>query len=349
MSELLEHRPPAREVDGPIVQSIAIGFRALYVASLILALAWLATNVRQVPPDSQAVVQRFGRVVDVWPAGLVLAWPRPIEFVSILPSADRQIALPVPRMALPAGLDDAYTRAMGAEASAKAGAFLTGDGGVVLLDATLYYQVADAGAFFLAQDHVQPALRRLFLASAIAVAAGHPLDAFLVSQSGAGVPGLEAARLALRAALPAEMNRRLAELARAGAGLGVTVARVDLQASLPPQAKLAYDSVLEAGQQADQAIAAARTDATRAAQDGAQEHDRLVAAAHAAEAEQVSGARAQTATISAIESRMTTSARPGLLDQLYRERMAAIMPRIGRVTAIDPRGGARVILPGGRP
>lgn len=343
---------PARLPDGPVVQSIAIGFRVLYVATLLLALGWFATNLREVPADSQAVVLRFGRVVGVRPAGLIVAWPRPVEQVTLLPSPDRQIALAIPRVAPGPGLEDAYTHAMGADQGATAGAFLTGDGGVVLLDATLYFQVSDAAAYYLAEPHVAPALRRLFLASAITVASGHALDDFLVSRSdraGADAAGLEAARLGLRGDLLAGINRRLADLAASGAPLGVTVARVDLQASLPPQAKIAYDSVLEAAQQADQSIASARTDSTRAAQEGDRERDRVLTAAHATAAEQVSDARARTATIEALQARMTPEARPGLLDQVYREQIAAIMAKTGHVTAVDARGGSRLILPGAKP
>lgn len=332
------------EPDGPVVQSIAIGFRVLYVASALLALGWLATNIRQVPADSQAVVLRFGRVASVRPAGLIVAWPRPAEQVVLLPSPDRQIALALPRVPPGAGLEDAYTHAMSADQGGSAGAFLTGDGGVVLLDATLYFQVGDAAAYYLSEPHVPPALRRAFLASAVAVAAGHRLDDFLVSGSAQGGAPLEAARLALRGELTDAINRRLA-----GLKLGVTVARVDLQASLPPQAKIAYDSVLEAAQQADQSIASARTDSARAKQEADRERDRLLTAAHATAAEQVSDARGRVATIEALQARMTPDARPGLLDQVYRDRIAAIMAKIGHVTAADARGGTKLILPGAKP
>ena len=70
---------------GPIAQSVAIGFRAIYVATLLLALLWLTTNVREIAADSQAVVFRFGRIVRSQQAGLLVAWPRPIETVRLLP------------------------------------------------------------------------------------------------------------------------------------------------------------------------------------------------------------------------------------------------------------------------
>jgi len=45
-----------RDLNGPVIQSISIGFRVLYAAIGLLAAAWVASNWRQVPADSQAVV-----------------------------------------------------------------------------------------------------------------------------------------------------------------------------------------------------------------------------------------------------------------------------------------------------
>src|SRR3954451_18818376 len=106
---------------GPVVQSLRIGVRTLYLGTLVLALGWTVSNCRQVPPDSQIVVRRFGQIVRVQPAGLLLAWPRPIEQVDLLPAPARQIELSVTS---DVGTGGADTR-------------LTGDGGAVLLGAKL--------------------------------------------------------------------------------------------------------------------------------------------------------------------------------------------------------------------
>src|ERR1700691_5845309 len=84
--------PPPVPPPGPVAQSVAIGFRSIYAAILVLALIWLASNVRQIPPDSQAVVVRFGKIVRTQAAGLLLGWPRPIEQVYLLPGTDRLLS-----------------------------------------------------------------------------------------------------------------------------------------------------------------------------------------------------------------------------------------------------------------
>ena len=47
--------------------------------------------MREIASDSQAVVLRFGRIVRSQEAGLLIAWPRPIEQVQMLPGPERQL------------------------------------------------------------------------------------------------------------------------------------------------------------------------------------------------------------------------------------------------------------------
>jgi hypothetical protein len=92
--------PPPPPPPGPIAQSVAIGFRTIYIAALLLALLWLTSNVREIASDSQAVVLRFGRIVRSQETGLLLAWPRPIEQVRMLPGPQRQLSQDVAALPL---------------------------------------------------------------------------------------------------------------------------------------------------------------------------------------------------------------------------------------------------------
>ncbi len=340
---------PPVEPDGPVAQSIAIGFRVLSVAIALLAAGWAASNWRQVPPDSQAVVLRFGRIVGVQGAGLALSWPRPAGQVELVPGADRLLTLRTATTARPAGLQDVFTDASDVSIPEGAGSYLTGDGGVVLLSATVAYRVADGAAYHLAREHVEPALQRLFSASAVGVAASRGLDDILVARPDAArSAAVEARRQALRGDLLLAMNRRLAGLGARGASLGVVVARIDLDAALPPDAKIAFDGVLVAVQLAEQGIAGARTEATRTLQAADRERDRLLTTAQAGAEERVGEARSRTSGIAAIQASMTQASRPAMLDQLYRDRLAPLLHKVGRLTAVDA-GGARMILPATNP
>lgn len=348
---------------GPLASSVAVGFRAIFAATVVLACVWLASNAREIAPDNQAVVFRFGRVVRTQQAGLLLALPRPFEQVRLLPGPDRQLSQKVAALPPSGGIepsgDDAEPgsggqNGIGTEAPPTAAPFLVGDGNVVLLDATLVYRIVDARAFVLAEDRFGPALDRLFRAVATQVAAGRRLNDFLVARSGAQA-GAETRQDADAADLRAEVrdallrgaNNRLAALDATGRGLGVAIDRIDTTAWLPPEAKVAFDAVLTATQDAERGVAAARTAAELRLQVAGRERDRTLAAADAAAAELVSGARAATARIVALEQEGSPQVRNTLLLQMYRSQLADLMRRVGSVTVVDPQGGARVITSGG--
>jgi modulator of FtsH protease HflK len=347
--------PPPPPPPGPIAQSVAIGFRTVYVATLLLALLWLTSNIREIAPDSQAVVLRFGRMVRAQQAGLLIAWPRPIEQVRLLPGPERQLSQDVG--VLPAESSKAQAVITAPDTASLPGnvaAYLTGDGNVVLLNATLFYRINDPQAFALAESHVAAALDRVFRAITVQVTAGRNLNDFLVVQSGAPQGGdneakaqaITALRGEVRSSLLESTNARLQQLASAGASLGIEVQRIDMTAWLPADAKTAFDAVLTATQAADRGVAVARTDAERRRQEAERERGRLQSAAEATAKELVATANVDTARIVAIEREETPQTRSSLLLQAYRSDVAEIMNRVGSVTLIDPNSGVRFVLPG---
>ncbi len=76
---------------------------------------------------------RFGRIVRAQQAGLLIAWPRPIEQVQLLPGPERQLSQDV--AALPPASDKAQAligtdRDAQARRPQAAAPYLTGDGNV---------------------------------------------------------------------------------------------------------------------------------------------------------------------------------------------------------------------------
>lgn len=69
----------------------AFGIFALYAVTILAALVWVFSNVRQIDPQNRAVVLHFGALDRIQNAGLLLAWPQPFEQVILLPAADRVI------------------------------------------------------------------------------------------------------------------------------------------------------------------------------------------------------------------------------------------------------------------
>jgi modulator of FtsH protease HflK len=339
--------PPLEAAPGPIQQSAVIGFRVVYIVTLLLGVLWLGSNFRVVSSDSQAVVSQFGRIVRVQKAGLLLAWPRPIEQVRLLPGPGRQLSQPVAGLPPVGGITAAAADASGDTVPANATPYLTGDGNVVLLDATLIYRITDPATYVLSQDHVAPALNRVFRAAAVEVAAGQSLNDFLVAQPTSGPASgqsINAIRAAVRERLLNTMNRRLKALNDQGLGQGVEVDRIDMTAWLPPEAKLAFDAVLTAGQKADQNIAAASTAAELRRQGADREADRLLTTAQATAVERTTAATLDTTSISAIER--TSGARAGLAEQAYRASIGQVLGKAGQVIVIDPNSGHRLLLNG---
>lgn len=341
--------PPPAPPPGPIAQSVVLGFRALYAAMVVLAVFWATSNVREIASDSQVVVHRFGRIVRAQQSGLLVAWPRPIEQVQILPGPARQLSQDVSMLVAPS---DKYQAVIGVAsqgaqssdvvATQHGGAYLTGDRNVVLLGATLIYRINDPIAYALQEAHVAPALDRLFRATAVRITAGRNLNDFLQTKNDQSRNG----QALIRASLLRAMKDRIHALDADGAPLGVEVEQIDLTPSLPPSAKSAFDRVLVETQAADRGVAMARTDAERRRQQAASEAEQLVSAAEATAREIVSKSSVDTAAILALAHDGKTLSGNSVLLREYRSRVANIMDRTGRVTLIDPKSGVRVVLPG---
>lgn len=345
--------PPPAPPPGPIAQSVAIGFRSVYIAAALLALFWLASNVREIASDSQAVVYRFGRIVRSQEAGLLIAWPRPIEQVQLLPGPERQLSQDVAALQAPTEQSAALIGSGAASGvPANVAVYLTGDGNAVLLNATLIYRIDDPIAYALEERHVTPALDRLFRAATVQVAAGHDLNDFLVvpnAQQASEGENVMALRAEVRNRLLQSVNARLQSLASTGASLGVQIERIDMTASLPPQAKSAFDSVLVALQAADRGVATASTDAERRRQGAAQAREQLISSAQASAKELISNATVAAAAILPLERQETSLTRSSLLMNQYRTGVSSIIDRAGQVTLLDPKSGVRFLMPGKQP
>jgi regulator of protease activity HflC (stomatin/prohibitin superfamily) len=341
---------PTAKTEGAWAQAAQLAFRFLFLVVFVLAVGWAISNCRQVPPDSRAIVLRFGTVVRQARAGLLLALPQPFERVILLPSADRQIQFRIDAFQ---GSGAASSQSLAVSISANprdnAGILLTGDMSLVHLSATLFYQISDANAYVLSSEHVAPGLARLFTASAVTVAARRDLDTILVArpERNSASDAFRLGRESLRSDLMNEVNRRLSDLASQGASLGISISRVDLLPSIPAEAKAAFDSVLYAMQNAETAIAQARTQAELLTQRSNQGRDRILTDAQALAQERITQARTRTDAISALSANREGLSGQMLERQLYQEQIGKILGAAGRVYSADAQGGARVIVPAG--
>jgi regulator of protease activity HflC (stomatin/prohibitin superfamily) len=342
--------PRGTNASSPWIQAGRLAFLALYAVTALAALAWAFSNVRQIDPQSRAVILRFGALDRVQNAGLLLAWPRPVEHVILLPAADRVLERRVENLlrsdaALQADRVASFASPV-SDALAGSGYLLTGDAGVVQLDVRVFYKVSEPYAFVVQGEHVLPALDRLVTRSAISLTAARDLDTILVARPELIGRDNQAAerRERLRSDLLQGINRRLADLAATGQGLGIEVVRVDVQSSLPGPAVSAFNAVLTASQQADQAVANARTEAEKLTQTAREDADRALQIAHAQASERLAKASADIATVLSLAK--TQESDPQMLLRLYRERIPGILRQAGSVTTVDPQDDSRLIIQG---
>jgi regulator of protease activity HflC (stomatin/prohibitin superfamily) len=333
---------------GPWGQAVALSFRFLFGVACLIACGWLGSNIHQIPPDSQALVMRFGTVARTHGSGLLIAWPRPIEQVVLIPAAARQFELKVQRFT---NDDSAYASTQGFFASTdprqNSGFLMTGDGGVVHLEASLFYQIDDPLAYTVAATHIDAALQRLFIASTVTVMASRDLDSVLVARPEIAAEATEATRRErLRSDLLSAVNHRLEDLRQRGASLGITVSRVDLVPSIPAGAKEAFDNVLVVTQDAEARAATARTSAQMTSQEANRNKDRIAANASASAEELITAAKTQTAPVIALEQQSHGMSRNMLLTRVYYDHVGPLLKRAREVAVIDRTGTVHTILPG---
>jgi regulator of protease activity HflC (stomatin/prohibitin superfamily) len=355
---------------GPAGEAVRLSFWFITAAAVLAACVWATSNIRRIPADNRAVVMRFGAFARTQDAGLLLAWPRPFESVVLVPGSARVLELhiqalerdprarasdqsllgtaPSAQAQIASRDDDQPARSLQSDALAGSGYVLTGDNGAVQLSATLYYRVSDPYAYVLQKDRLDAALERIVSASAVAVAANRDLDAILVArpEQQSADQQMAVKREQLRGDLAQVIEQHLRQLESAHAGLGVEVARVDVQGAFPQAAMNAFNSVLTSLQVAERNIAQARTDAERRRQDAQQDADRIVQNAQANAAERVALAQTQTTTIQQLEASLRENSDPGLVARVYRDDARRILSKVAHVTTIDPRNTSSLILPG---
>ena len=348
MSDLAEQDSDLRDV-GPWGQAAALSFRFLLGAAMLIAAGWAVSNIRQVPADSQAIIIRLGTVAKVQGPGLLLALPRPIDQIVLVPAAARQTQFAISRF-VESQTDSTTTAVQGYTLSdvprLNSGFLLTGDSSVVHLEAQIFYQITDPVAYMIAADHVGPALQRLFIASTVDNLAGRDLDSILVARPEIASQSNEAARRErLRADLMNAVNHRLEALAAQGAGLGVTVSRVDLVPSIPAGAKAGFDNVLVVSQAADENVATARTTAQIDMQTAQSNRDRITTEATANAEEAISDANVSTASITALGKSTQGLSHSMQLSRLYYDRIGPVINKAGRVETVGQDSSIRLLLP----
>ncbi len=271
-----------------------------------ILLLYLVSGVYLVPPDRQAVVTRFGRVVDarVLP-GIHYHWPYPVERIYRLKVRETRRAIIGGEAA-----DETLGRTQALQTQ-----FLTGDQNIIQMRAVAQYSVSEPRAYLFRAEDVDALVRDAVETELARETAHRGVDAVLTTEK---VQVQEAVR-----------ERAQARLESYGAGVAVSSLNIE---SMTPPAEVADAFRDVSGARADAArlvneAEGYANDVLPRARGGAQQ---MLESAEAYRTSKINSARGDAERFTKLaaeyqKSREVTSRR------LYLEAMEEILPRIKKL------------------
>ena len=264
MTEPHDNTSPGTQALG---EALAVTFRALRAAMVLLLLAYLASGLFVVRQHEKALVLRLGRVTGIGAdrvkgPGVHWTWPRPFCEIVRMP-AERVQSLPTStfwRSRRPEFQEEDAAPVGATLDPEREGYVLTGDANIVHARWAVRYTINDPERYAFGFADPGAALARELDAAVVRVSACYPIDRALRTD----VVGLREA-----------VERELVARTRARA-LGVRVQGVDLLAITPPgQVAEAFAAAVTAEADRAKRISEARAYATRTANEARGQADRI--------------------------------------------------------------------------
>lgn len=302
--------PPATET-GPASPPPWWEDRRRRFAALGLGL-WLLTGLYLVPADQQAVVTRFGAVVEprVLP-GLHVSLPWPI---------DRVVRLKVQQLQRLVAGGEAADAVVGRMDPARA-QFLTGDQNLIHLRAVVQYYVAVPAEYLYQTMDVTAVIRAAVETELSRKIAGRGVDAVLTTE-----------KAAIQEDVRGEAQKRLNSY-----GAGVALASVNIESVLPPaETAEAFRDVASARADAVRIVNEAQGYANDILPKARGEARQLIESAEAYKQRKINEAAGDAARFTQVAGEYAKAAEV-TGDRLYQEAMVEILPRI-RKLIVDKNG-----------
>ena len=278
----------------------------------IAAAAWLLTGIYLVPTDRQAVVTRFGAVVEprVLP-GVHFAMPWPIDRAKTLKVRQLQ------RLVIGGEAADLLL----GRTQPLAAQFLTGDQSLIQMRVVVQYSVGVPADYLFHSANVAQTAAAAVEAELARGVARTPVDAILTTE-----------KLAIQQAVLAAAQRRLDEY-----GAGVELSTVNIESvSAPPEAADAFRDV--AGARADTAriVSEAESYANDLLPRASGEARQMVEEAEAYRIAKMNEAQGDASRFNAVAVEYAKA--PEVTgERLYIEALEQILPKI-RKLIVDPNG-----------
>ncbi len=292
----------------PDLRPSARGTAAVFaVLVLILALAWIGGGIYIVQDGEQAVVTRFGKIVDVVQPGLHWRLPSPIELQQVVDMASLRSV-------------DVGSGADVPGAGVPASAMLTADQDIIDVRMTVRYRVGDARSFLFAQRDPAALLHAIAAQALRAVIGSERLDQLLAAP---------------RAQLAAAVRQRIGA-ALAAAHCGIVLSDVTVQSLRAPEpVRGAFDDALKAAQQRDALLRDAQAYAADVVPRAQGDADRLVQQAQAYRDRVVTRAQGDAARFDLILQQYRKAPQV-TREGLYLQTMRHILTRVRKV--VVPHG-----------
>lgn len=273
--------------------------------------AYLATGLTFVQPDEQLVVRRFGAVLGApREPGARFGLPWGLDRI------DRLKPREVKRVTI--GPAEAADKAIGA----RPAQFLTGDRNLVNVRATVQYTVNDPRRYLFQTSAVHRLVATSGEAALSETLAGEPVDRVLTQG---------------KQELGVRLAERLQTLVDRYA-LGVTVRSVDIGSIEPPaEVADAFDKVVSAQRQREQAVNQARSFANKTLAEAQGAGQRIVDRGSAERDRSVRRAQGEAARFESLLAEYRQS--PALTaSRLYLEAMAETLPKLRSKLIVDSAG-----------
>lgn len=297
------------------------GFATFVVFAVLLLLVWgTITSYYTVQPEGQAVVKRFGRVVDVKPPGLHFKLPFGIDRHTFVPTArvlKQEFGFRTVGDSRASGTD--YRKS---STHQEESLMLTGDLKVVDVEWVVQYRVDDPDKYL----HRVRDIERTIRDSSEAV-----MRRIVGNSLGSDV--LTVKRVQISTTAKEELQAILESF-----DLGITIGTVELQDVTPPDpVKPAFNEVNQAEQEKERMINEAEKRRNQMVPRASGEAKQLLEAAEGYRAQRVNRATGEVARFKAIAEEYLNS--PEVTRRrMYLEMIDDVLPNLGRVVMVEQGG-----------
>jgi modulator of FtsH protease HflK len=297
------------------------GFATFVVFAVLLLLVWgTITSYYTVQPEGQAVVKRFGRVVDVKPPGLHFKLPFGIDRHTFVPTArvlKQEFGFRTVSDSRATATD--YRKS---SAHQEESLMLTGDLKVVDVEWVVQYRVDDPDKYL----HRVRDIERTIRDSSEAV-----MRRIVGNSLGSDV--LTVKRVQISTLAKEELQAILESF-----DLGITIGTVELQDVTPPDpVKPAFNEVNQAEQEKERMINEAEKRRNQLVPRAKGEAKQLIEAAEGYRAQRVNRATGEVARFKAISEEYRNS--PEVTRRrMYLEMIDDVLPNLGRVVMVEQGG-----------